>query len=129
VVPGRTAAPYYSLFSLFPLRGGLTFPRLTDFPEARLWTISQTQRPGLAVSEGITKKRPASKDWRQESELYSCIVYSCGIGSIQLGPDGISLAGHLEFGEEGEGLFQFLPLGLLVTMPRCQRRPLPIAEP
>jgi hypothetical protein len=86
--------------------------------EARLWTISQTQRPGLAVSEV-----------RQDSERYSCIVYSCGIGFIQLGPDGISLEGHLEFGEEGEGLLQFLPLGLLVTVPRCQRRPLPIAEP
>lgn len=63
--------------------------------------------------------RPSSA-WkhRENLDLHPFITYLCG-GFIQLGPDRISLARHVEFGEKGEGLLQLLSLGLLVALLAC----------
>jgi len=52
-------------------------------------------------------------------------MYLSGIGFVQLGLDRVSLARHFEFGENGNGLFELLPFGLLVALPLRQRSPLP----
>jgi len=53
----------------------------------------------------------------QDDSVKECsgnLTYSVelsGIGFVQVGLDGVSLARHLEFGEKGEGLLELLPLG------------------
>ena len=41
-----------------------------------------------------------------------------GVELVEVGLDGVALAGHVEFGEEGEGLVEFLFCGVVVAAPK-----------
>ena len=56
-------------------------------------------------------------------------ISSLGVGGGELGEgglDGVALAGHVEFAEEGEGLLEFLFLGGAVAALTCQVAYVPI---
>ena len=46
---------------------------------------------------------------------------------VERGLDGVALAGHVEFGEEGEGLLELLLFGCVVALRARQQTPVPVA--